>query len=142
MVHLFGIHVFRGRLTCQCYVDEVLHRHVMLIYQIVGKAARQCPTTYLQYGKELFASQSYQHSRLAIQIPCSILKHLWDILGWGYVTCIPSQLPHYSNWKAGWLNNSMAFHRVIYAGFFSACPIDSHNALVKIAVTIQVIDLQ
>ena len=43
-------------------------------------------------------------SRLAIQILLSTpFKHLW--LGYSrleYVICIPSQLPHYPNWKAGW----------------------------------------
>ena len=82
--------------------------------------ARQCPTPYMLYGKELFGSQSCQHPIGWPSITSDLPK---SNTSWysrpGTSIVIPSKLPQYPNWNIGWLNDVKVIHREIYAaGFF------------------------
>ena len=95
MVHLLRIHVrILGRTVGQCYVDEDLHPHVILIYQTAGNnflfqqvyapppicnTARYC----LQAGHVNTGGWPSGSSDLHNQTPLGYSRP-------GYVTCIPS----------------------------------------------------
>ena len=80
-------------------MDEVLHPHVISIYQTVGNSLFQQNNTrppylqygtYLQYVKELFAIQSGQHLNWSSRSPdISPIQHLWDIIVSEYDQEIP-----------------------------------------------------
>ena len=76
--------VIKGSLTGQPNVDEVLHPHVLQIYQTVENifSSNKTMPAYLQYAKELFASWSFYAplTNLPGSDP-SLIGHPWDILG-------------------------------------------------------------
>ena len=113
-VRLFCI-VIRWSLTGQRYVDEVLHPHILQIYQTVENRKKRFSSSktlvYLQYGKELFASWLC-HTPLT-GLLCrnsSLISHPCDILGWRIHDRIPSLLPHFTNLNTIWLNNDNVSH--------------------------------
>ena len=115
MVRLLRIHAFRGTLSSKCYVDEVLSRacpnDLSDEWKQFSLPARQCPTPYMLYGKELFGSQSCQHPigwpSITSDLPKSNTSW-YSRLGTSIV--IPSKLPQYPNWNIGWLNDVKVIH--------------------------------
>ena len=74
-------------------------------------SSRKTIPTYLQYGNELFASWLCQPPLTGLPGPDqSPIGHPWDILGWRTDDSIPSQLPHFPNLNASWLNSGNVFH--------------------------------
>ena len=105
--------VIRGSLTCQRYVDEVLHTHIMQIYQTVGIffSSSKTISAYLQYDKELFANWSCHTPLTGLLRPdSSPISHPWDILGRRIYDRISSQLPHFPKSNTSWMNNCNVFH--------------------------------
>ena len=106
--------VIRGSLTDQRYVDEVLHPHVLQMYQTGGNnfSSSQTVPVYLQFGKELFASWSWHTTLTGLSGPDpSPISHPWDILGLWIHDCISLQLPHFPNLNTSWLNSGNVFHK-------------------------------
>ena len=104
--------VIMGSLTCQCYVDEVLHPHVLHIYQTVGRNIQQnnasIPAIWKGTVCKLFMASPLDWPSGSRSI--SKISHPWDILGWLIHGRIPSTLPDFPNSNTIWLNNGNVFH--------------------------------
>ena len=107
----FGAHLQANAMWIKSFI-RMSCQYIRLLATIFS-ASRTMPP-YLQYGKELFASWSCQHSWLAIRIHIYLQSTTsGNFVTGGYMTCIPIQLPYYPTLNASWLNKSKAFHRGI-----------------------------
>ena len=145
MVRLLRIHVFWDTLTCKYHVGVLLHLHVSPILQTVGKNIFQQnnaqPHTYNTTRDCLQASHVNTIDWLSISHDPSPEEHLWDILGQRVCDLYPfpaATLPELERWLLTMSRHTTG--RYMYAS--SKRVKCSHNALIKVAVIIQDIDLQ
>ena len=142
MVRLLRIYVFRGTLKGQCHVDKVIYPHILPIYQTVGNNILFQQDNARPHTCNM-ASNCLQASHVNTLVPRSIpnrtpLRYYRPAGMW--LISISSCQNTLTGTLA--LNNGKAFHREIYVGFFYACAKCSQNALIKMALTLQNIDLQ
>ena len=102
------LHVIWDTLTGQHYVVEVLQPHSLPIDRTVEK--------HLPVSKCHHVCNMAKNCLQVIPTCLAFRTRLKSATSWiletsGYMAFIPSQLPHYLNWNASWLNNGNAFHR-------------------------------
>ena len=120
-----------GSLTGHCCVDEVLHPHVLPIYQILGNNF-----LFQQDNASIPAIWQGTVCKLVVPYPLdwrsrsrSISdRHPWDILGQRVHDRNPFQLLHFPHLNTSWLNNCNVFREGV--GYNPRLLLSMHKRLV------------